>query len=116
MRVAAVIGGLPGGQRGVRKALLLLLTGAASPPGLTASSLLIPGVCFEPGLGAVLGEGLPGQLQGGEDAARDFCALAKEAPAAQPVRRGSEIGFHCSLGMGSGRGGIIGDLKLMYVK
>lgn len=106
MRVAALIGGLPGGQHGVRKALLLLLMGAASPPGLAASSLLIPGVCFESSLGAVFGEGLPGQLQGGEDAARDFCA--KEAPAAQPARRGSEIGFHCSLGMGSGRGGLLG--------
>lgn len=108
MRVAALIGGLPGGRHGVRKALLLLLMGAASPPGLAASFLLIPGVCFESSLGAVFGEGLPGQLQGGEDAARDFCALAKEAPAAQPARRGSEIGFHCSLGMGSGRGGLLG--------
>lgn len=63
MRVAALIGGLPGGQHGVRKALLLLLMGAASPPGLAASFLLIPGVCFESSLGAVFGEGLPGQLQ-----------------------------------------------------
>lgn len=108
MRVAALIGGLPGGQRSARKALLVLLIGAASPPGLAASSLLVPGVCFEFGLGAVLGEGLPGQLRRGEDAAWDFCALAKEAPAAQLARMGSEIGFHCSLGMGSGRGGLLG--------